>query len=93
MTTARDSRLLLLAVLGLSACDGDKVAGGPRGDVTPIVGADRDRHGCIGSAGYSWCDRTQQCERPWELATRQGFEANGEGFSRFCSSKPPATEP
>lgn len=32
----------------------------------PIVGGDRDSHGCIGSAGYSWCEVKQKCLRPWE---------------------------
>lgn|GEM_PF-3752709 len=31
-----------------------------------IVGNDRDEHGCIGSAGYSWCDAKQKCLRSWE---------------------------
>jgi hypothetical protein len=31
-----------------------------------IVGNDRDAHGCIGSAGYSWCEAKQKCLRPWE---------------------------
>ncbi|MFH0890873.1 MAG: hypothetical protein V1856_02485 [Candidatus Liptonbacteria bacterium] len=31
-----------------------------------IVGNDRDAHGCIGSAGYSWCEIKQRCLRPWE---------------------------
>jgi hypothetical protein len=30
------------------------------------VGGDRDAHGCIGSAGYSWCDAKQKCLRIWE---------------------------
>lgn len=30
------------------------------------VGGDRDVHGCIGSAGYTWCDIKQKCIRPWE---------------------------
>lgn len=33
---------------------------------TPLVGADRDAHGCIGSAGYSWCEPQQKCLRSWE---------------------------
>lgn len=33
---------------------------------SPLVGGDRDAHGCIGSAGYSWCDVKQKCLRPWE---------------------------
>jgi len=31
-----------------------------------LVGNDRDAHGCIGSAGYSWCEAKQTCLRPWE---------------------------
>lgn len=33
---------------------------------TPIVGGDRDAHGCIGSAGYTWCASLSQCIRSWE---------------------------
>ncbi|MBN1385500.1 hypothetical protein JW968_00815 [Candidatus Woesearchaeota archaeon] len=32
----------------------------------PLVGGDRDEHGCIGSAGYSWCERLDKCVRIWE---------------------------
>ena len=31
-----------------------------------MVGADRDEHGCIGSAGYTWSEEYGQCVRPWE---------------------------
>ena len=31
-----------------------------------MVGNDRDAHGCIASAGYSWCEVKQACIRPWE---------------------------
>jgi hypothetical protein len=30
------------------------------------VGGDRDEHGCIGSAGYSWCAVKNKCLRTWE---------------------------
>jgi hypothetical protein len=33
---------------------------------TPIVGGDKDEHGCIGSAGYSWCAVKNKCLRVWE---------------------------
>jgi hypothetical protein len=33
-----------------------------------MVGNDRDAHGCIPSAGYSWCELKQKCLRPWEEA-------------------------
>jgi hypothetical protein len=29
-------------------------------------GSDRDSHGCIGPAGYTWCEAKQKCLRPWE---------------------------
>lgn len=33
-----------------------------------IVGGDKDEHGCIGSAGYSWCEPKSKCLRIWEEA-------------------------
>ena len=36
----------------------------------PIVGGDRDSHGCIASAGYRWESRVGQCLRPWESRVR-----------------------
>jgi len=57
------------------------------GEATPMVGNDRDAHGCIGSAGYSWCGRTQKCERPWELAKRKSFRNSARAFKRFCGGK------
>jgi hypothetical protein len=35
-------------------------------DDVAIVGNDRDEHGCIGSAGYTWCESKQKCLRIWE---------------------------
>ncbi len=31
-----------------------------------LVGSDRDSHGCIPSAGYTWCNASQKCIRSWE---------------------------
>jgi hypothetical protein len=50
------------------------------------VGSDRDAHGCIASAGYSWCEHTQRCERPWELASQKSFTPSAEHFARFCAT-------
>lgn len=49
-------------------------------------GADRDAQGCIPSAGYRWCDRTKQCERPWELAKQNGFTNTQQDFDLFCKA-------
>lgn len=35
---------------------------------TMMPGSDRDSHGCIPSAGYSWCESKQKCLRTWEEA-------------------------
>jgi len=41
-----------------------------------VVGGDADEHGCIGSAGYQWCEAQGECARPWETDTGdQDFEA------------------
>ena len=69
----------LLAFAALCACSNNSP---PRSQTT--VGSDRDPHGCIPSAGYSWCARTKQCERPWELAKENGFGTTPEAFEEFC---------
>ncbi|MFZ7108310.1 hypothetical protein [Avibacterium avium] len=34
----------------------------------PLVGADRDKRGCIPSAGYTWSELKQQCVQPFSIA-------------------------
>ena len=36
----------------------------------PLVGADRDEHGCISSAGVSWRELQQTCVQLWEAGVR-----------------------
>ncbi|WAC05582.1 MAG: hypothetical protein OS112_02850 [Methanoregula sp.] len=38
----------------------------PEATTTMMPGSDRDSHGCIGSAGYTWCEPKQKCLREWE---------------------------
>jgi hypothetical protein len=33
---------------------------------TPIIGGDEDEHGCLGPAGYSWCEVKNKCLKVWE---------------------------
>lgn len=83
--------LLIPVLLFLAACASqdqapkraDAAAASP---ATPAVGSDRDAHGCIGSAGYQWCERSQRCERPWELAQAQGLANTAEAISAYCST-------
>lgn len=59
----------------------------------PVVGGDRDAHGCIASAGYAWCERERACVRSWELAKEKGFENDAEAFRRYCESPTAAGMP
>lgn len=33
-----------------------------------VLGGDKDEYGCIGSAGYTWCEAKGKCLRVWEEA-------------------------
>ncbi len=73
--------LSILLITFLSACAND-----PPLQPAAAVGSDRDPHGCIPSAGYSWCSSTKQCERPWELAQQHAFENTRQAFHKFCEN-------
>ena len=32
----------------------------------PLIGGDKDAHGCLIAAGYSWCESKNKCLRVWE---------------------------
>ena len=50
-----------------------------------LAGGDRDAHGCIGSAGYHWCAKLDQCVRPWELEQGEAAaEISPEEFAAYC---------
>lgn len=49
----------------------------------PVVGNDKDIHGCIGSAGYSWNEAQQSCLRIWE----QGLSDNDQSFYTTIQSQ------
>ncbi len=59
MRTAAKTLLLSSVFLALAGV-------GCGGSDAPLVGGDRDAHGCIGSAGYTWCEAKQKCLRIWE---------------------------
>ncbi len=42
---------------------GELAKGGPK----VISGGDVDVHGCVGSAGYVWCESRKKCIRLWEI--------------------------
>ncbi|MCK5819324.1 MAG: hypothetical protein KAH18_08730 [Psychromonas sp.] len=49
-----------------------------------LIGGDKDEHGCYRSAGYAWCHSTNQCERPWILAKKVGFDNSEVAFKQYC---------
>ena len=85
------SVVIILVAVGLGFFLQGKTAEAPIG--TPMladpndqsIGEDRDGHGCIGSAGYSWCEGKGECLRPWEDEWDDSCEvevddvSNGEG--------------
>ncbi|MBN1645456.1 hypothetical protein JW868_00275 [Candidatus Woesearchaeota archaeon] len=36
-----------------------------------LIGGQRDEHGCLGPAGYTWNEDAQACVRAWELNTEE----------------------
>eukprot|EP00495_Collosphaeridae_sp_1-RS-2012_P008895 TRINITY_DN890_c0_g2_i1.p1 TRINITY_DN890_c0_g2~~TRINITY_DN890_c0_g2_i1.p1 ORF type:complete len:135 (+),score=20.15 TRINITY_DN890_c0_g2_i1:243-647(+) len=32
-----------------------------------MLGGERDENGCLGSGGYAWCEKQNNCVRSWEL--------------------------
>lgn len=76
---------IYLPYIVLVAClSGCSVSDTVNSDSNNMLGSDTDVHGCIGSAGYLWCDRSRKCERPWELAESEGFDNNAEQFDEYC---------
>ena len=54
-----------LVFFGCTAPEPEPTPPAPEPEQTP-VGADTDAHGCIGSAGYTWCEPLGECIREWE---------------------------
>ena len=63
-------------VLSMFSCNSPKKEG-VKENLSPkveeqeeLVGADRDQHGCITSAGFSWSELQQTCVQLWEAGVR-----------------------
>lgn len=74
--------IIPVLLLSLTGCSSEE---SPASGAASVPGSDRDEHGCIGSAGYSWCARTGKCERPWELAEQAGFSNTQSEFEAYCA--------
>ena len=56
-----------------------------------MVGGDRDKHGCIGSAGYQWSEVQQDCIRLWEKGVRMNA-VDDAGKTLFLVFSPDTTQ-
>lgn len=84
--------IVVLAIIGVGVGVYTMVARKPAPTVEqqPLLGGDKDVHGCIGSAGYSWCEVKQKCLRIWE----EKCEAAKSSTPTSTSTKPSGvTEP
>ncbi len=52
----------------------ENILTGSKGAATTILGNDQDEHGCIASAGYSWCQSLNACHRPWITPCEPGVD-------------------
>lgn len=70
---------ILLILLAFSGCKKQE----------QVVGGDKDEHGCISSAGYTWCESSQKCMRLWEeeCPMTQDLCEKFEGHWSDCSSR------
>ena len=64
----------MILTLGLSACSLTQdqeiqVAENDQSEKSdePLIGGQRDEHGCLGPAGYSWNEDASSCMREWEV--------------------------
>ncbi|TXH02634.1 MAG: hypothetical protein E6R07_14690 [Nevskiaceae bacterium] len=86
MSSIRCSVFILCGIL-MSCSSPKQVSPSASAPPASMVGADRDAHDCIASAGYSWCEHTNRCERSWELSSQYNIPNTADGFNQFCSKK------
>merc|ERR1719419_635488 len=57
------------------------------GEGNVMLGGVRDENGCLGSAGYSWCEKQNNCVRSWELEGEWDDECVAEATPSSDSSQ------
>lgn len=56
-----------------------------------MVGSDKDEHGCIASAGYTWSEVQKDCIRLWEKGVRMNA-VDDAGKTLFLVFSPDSTQ-
>lgn len=71
MKTGRIGLMLMLGMgftlATLTSCNNSQKQ---KKEETPAVGSDKDEHGCLPSAGYTWSEVQKDCIRLWEKGVR-----------------------
>merc|ERR550534_244437 len=57
-----------------------------------MLGGNRDENGCLGSAGYTWCEKQGNCVRSWELEGEWDDECVSESRSSSDTSGESSSE-
>ncbi len=57
-------------------------------DGEAAVDGEKEDHGCIGTAGFMWCERDGECVKPDDLAEKHGLEKTADAVKAYCESKP-----
>lgn len=70
MTIMKILPILLTATIILTACQPSQKDPIENNRQSTVVGADRDRHGCIGTAGYTWSEVKQDCVQLFNMGFR-----------------------
>jgi len=50
--------------------------------ISPFIGYSMDNHNCLISAGYSWCESSQNCIRQWETPCDDNYNNCNDCLSR-----------
>lgn len=82
------SMCLLCAGALFVACGskrGKTVEVAEQADTVHVVGGDKDKHGCIASAGYTWSEVQKDCIRLWEKGVRMNAVDDAEKMCFWCS--------
>ncbi|MBN2101254.1 MAG: hypothetical protein JW716_00085 [Candidatus Aenigmarchaeota archaeon] len=58
--------IFLFLILSISGCTQQPVTNEDDDSDNQLIGGDKDEHGCLIAAGYSWCESKQKCLRTWE---------------------------
>jgi len=78
-----------------SSDDSESTFGGDEDIMThgeTLLGGDQDENGCLGSAGYTWCEKKKSCVRSWELEGEWDDECGTEATSSSDTSGESSSE-